>query len=86
MHTYEDPSITDPKEREKAFGQFDHVRIYGEDFFNRISEQGFDVKIVDHTIFDDATIKKHVLFPPILSKHPLATNYRKIYFATKKSI
>ena len=81
--TFEDPSITDPKEREKVFGQFDHLRIYGEDFYDLVAKQGLDVEIVDHTMFDGDTIKKHVLFPPVLSKHPLATNYRKIYFGTK---
>lgn len=82
--TYEDPSIVNPREREKAYGQFDHVRIYGEDFYDRISEEGFEVEIVDHTLFDVATIKKYVLFPPVLSKNPLATNYRKVYFGTNR--
>jgi SAM-dependent methyltransferase len=81
--TYEDASITDPEQRELAFGQFDHLRIYGEDFIDRIREQGFDVEIVDHILFDENTIKRHVLFPPVLSAHPLATNYRKLYFGTK---
>ncbi len=42
--TYENPTITDPKEREAHFGQFDHVRIYGKDYVNRLSEIGFRVK------------------------------------------
>lgn len=29
--TFEDFTITSPKEREKYFGQKDHVRIYGQD-------------------------------------------------------
>ncbi len=82
--TYEDATITDPKQRELAYGQFDHLRIYGEDFVKKVSDHGFDVDVVDHTLFDEATIKKHVLFPPVLSLHPLATNYRKIYFGTKR--
>lgn len=81
--TFEDPSITDPKQRELTFGQFDHLRIYGEDLFYRIAEQGFNVEVVDHTMFEEETIKRHVLFPPVLSDHPLATNYRKIYFGIK---
>lgn len=83
--TVEDPLIIDPKEREKMFGQFDHLRIYGEDIFSKIANSGFDVEVSDHTIFNKYNVEKHVLFPPILSKHPLATNYRKIYFATKSS-
>ena len=42
--TYEDKSITDPKEREKAFGQDDHVRIYGEDYAERLASVGFKVE------------------------------------------
>jgi hypothetical protein len=34
--TYEDWSITTPHGREKAFGQHDHVRIYGRDFVERL--------------------------------------------------
>jgi len=42
-HTYEDASITEPKERKKAFGQFDHVRVYGRDYLDRLSAAGFEV-------------------------------------------
>jgi len=41
--TYEDKNITDPKEREKAFGQDDHVRLYGKDYKERLSSVGFAV-------------------------------------------
>lgn len=47
--TDEDPSITDPKEREKRFGQYDHVRMYGMDYFERLRKVGF--KIVDSDIY-----------------------------------
>ena len=33
--TYEDFSITDPMDRERAFGQIDHVRIYAMDYVDR---------------------------------------------------
>ena len=42
--TFEDFSITDPKERNKLFGQYDHVRIYGMDFFDRLINVGFKVE------------------------------------------
>jgi len=42
--TFEDPSVTEPEERLKIFGQRDHVRIYGADFINRLIESGFKVK------------------------------------------
>ena len=42
--TYEDPSITDPQERLRHFGQFDHVRQYGRDYPRRLEEAGFQVE------------------------------------------
>jgi hypothetical protein len=42
--TYEDPSITAPAERRRAFGQEDHVRVYGDDFGDRLREAGFAVR------------------------------------------
>lgn len=47
--TFEDDSITDPRERARIFGQYDHVRIYGRDFFNTLREIGFVVAEVDLT-------------------------------------
>lgn len=41
--TYEDPSITDPKEREKHFGQYDHLRFHGLDYTQRLEKGGFTV-------------------------------------------
>ena len=40
--TLEDPAITDPREREKHFGQSDHVRKYGKDYPTRIKQAGFE--------------------------------------------
>ncbi len=47
--TFEDDSITDPKERAKIFGQYDHVRIYGMDYFDKLASVGFSVEAVDYT-------------------------------------
>lgn len=47
--TFEDDSITDPKERAKIFGQYDHVRVYGRDFFDKLRSIGFTVEEVDYT-------------------------------------
>jgi SAM-dependent methyltransferase len=41
--TYEDFTITTPKERVKAFGQRDHVRWYGQDYIDRLKSVGFKV-------------------------------------------
>ncbi|GLB50527.1 class I SAM-dependent methyltransferase [Neptunitalea lumnitzerae] len=42
-HTFEDDSITDKKERAKIFGQYDHVRVYGMDYFDKLRSIGFQV-------------------------------------------
>jgi len=49
ISTFEDNSITDPKHRAKIFGQYDHVRIYGLDYFKRLESCGFKVEKVDFT-------------------------------------
>ncbi|WP_052248336.1 class I SAM-dependent methyltransferase [Chryseobacterium taiwanense] len=41
--TVEDFTIADPKKREELFGQFDHVRIYGQDYVQRLESAGFIV-------------------------------------------
>lgn len=48
-NTYEDFSITSPEERTKHFGQYDHVRIYGSDYFNRLRSVGFKVDEVNYS-------------------------------------
>ena len=44
--TYEDWTITAPEVRADAFGQHDHVRVYGRDFPERVRAAGFDVERV----------------------------------------
>lgn len=46
--TYENAAITDPKEREKIFGQDDHVRLYGKDYPERLRAAGFVVEEEDY--------------------------------------
>jgi SAM-dependent methyltransferase len=46
--TLEDPSVTSPYERERLFGQHDHVRICGADYVERLEEPGFGVDLVDY--------------------------------------
>lgn len=60
--TFEDSSIKDPKERNKVFGQYDHVRIYGMDYYDRLRSVGFSVeqiKYADNLTKDE--IKKYCL-------------------------
>ena len=47
--TFEDNSITDKKERAKIFGQYDHVRIYGLDYFTKLRSIGFKVDEVNYS-------------------------------------
>lgn len=47
--TFEDNSITDKNERAKIFGQYDHVRVYGRDYFDKLRRIGFKVDEVDYT-------------------------------------
>ena len=47
--TFEDNTITDKKERTKIFGQYDHVRIYGRDYFDKLRSVGFKVEEVAYT-------------------------------------
>lgn len=46
--TFEDDSITDPQERNRIFGQYDHRRIYGRDYADRLRSAGFEVEEVDY--------------------------------------
>nr|WP_278254181.1 methyltransferase domain-containing protein [Sphingobium sp. BYY-5] len=41
-----------PRERERRFGQWDHVRQYGPDFADRIRAAGFDLEEVDVSSID----------------------------------
>ena len=47
--TFEDPTITDKKERTLIFGQYDHVRVYGRDYFDKLRSIGFRVDEIDYT-------------------------------------
>ncbi len=71
--TYEDWSITSPEAREKAFGQHDHVRWYGQDYKDRLATAGFTVHEVDYP----ASFSKEDLF-----KFGLIQS-EKIYHVTK---
>ncbi|MDO5979904.1 class I SAM-dependent methyltransferase [Flavivirga spongiicola] len=60
--TFEDNTITDKKERAKIFGQYDHVRVYGRDYFDKLRSVGFKVEEVDYTsILSEADITKYCL-------------------------
>jgi len=41
--TQEDATVVDPEERKRLYGQFDHVRLYGRDYAERLKSAGFTV-------------------------------------------
>jgi hypothetical protein len=41
--TYEDPEVRTPAQRERAYWQSDHVRLYAPDIAGRLGEAGFTV-------------------------------------------
>ncbi len=46
--TFEDDTITDPAERTRIFGQYDHRRIYGADYVDRLRSAGFEAEAIDY--------------------------------------
>ena len=53
--SYENPVITDKQDRLRHFGQFDHVRIYGRDFRDRLKNAGFHIH--EHTAYGPDAVK-----------------------------
>jgi SAM-dependent methyltransferase len=47
--TFSDDTIIDQKERAKIFGQYDHVRVYGRDYFDKLRSIGFKVVEENYT-------------------------------------
>jgi predicted SAM-dependent methyltransferase len=61
--TFSDDSITNQKERAAIFGQYDHVRIYGRDYFDKLRSIGF-------TVVEEEYTKK--IAPELVEKYCLA--------------
>ena len=61
--TFTDDTIVDQKERSKIFGQYDHVRVYGRDYFEKLRSIGFKVIEEDYT---------HKIAPELVEKYCLA--------------
>jgi len=60
--TFEDDSITDRKERAEIFGQYDHVRVYGRDYFDQLREVGFRVDEFNYTAeLSEEKVRKYCL-------------------------
>ncbi|QSS97613.1 class I SAM-dependent methyltransferase [Psychroflexus sp. ALD_RP9] len=75
--TYSDDSITDKKQRNEIFGQYDHVRIYGQDYYDKLRSVGFEVEAnkyaseLDDYLIDRYRINKYEAIP--VCKKPLKT-------------
>ncbi|RZJ71399.1 class I SAM-dependent methyltransferase [Flavobacterium sp.] len=62
--TFEDNSITDQKKRAEIFGQYDHVRVYGRDYFDKLRSIGFTVIEEDYTKkIATESVEKYCLAP-----------------------
>ena len=71
--TYEDNTIVSKKQRDKHFGQYDHVRVYGLDYKDRLENTGFIVNLLNYTNqIEDNLISKYGLIKgeliPIVKK------------------
>ncbi len=73
--TFEDSTIKSKIQREKYFGQYDHVREYGLDFKDRVEQSGFKVQMINYSkkISKDLIIKYGLMkndLIPIAKKLP----------------
>lgn len=71
--TFEDDSITDEAERTRIFGQYDHRRVYGRDYADRLREAGFEVEDLDYASVLTAEERERYALPKdhlyIVRKH-----------------
>ncbi|MEG3066539.1 methyltransferase domain-containing protein [Acetomicrobium sp.] len=74
--TFEDPSVITPEDRERVFGQRDHVRIYGLDYKDRLEQAGFSVKVDDY-------VKQ--LSSDVIERYGLMKD-ENIYFCSKPNL
>lgn len=66
-HTDEDLTVTDPAERERRFGQADHVRQYGRDIVTRLAAGGFAVEtLTADAIVPPARMRWYGIKPQLL--------------------
>lgn len=56
--TFEDDSVTDREERTRLFGQYDHRRVYGRDYDDRLRSAGFRVARIPCSDIATATERK----------------------------
>jgi SAM-dependent methyltransferase len=81
--TLEDPAIATRADRDRIYGQEDHVRNYGADFGARLEAAGFHVTVVEAADFDADYVRRHVLFPPVPLNASYGWDRRRVYFARR---
>ena len=65
--TFEDSSIVDKKERIEKFGQYDHIRLYGLDYFKKLESFGFKVDPLKYSKeFTESEIIKYGLIKDVI--------------------
>lgn len=80
--TLEDPAIASREDRDRMYGQEDHVRNYGTDFGAKLEAAGFRVLVIGAADFDEEVVRRHTLRPPVPLEASYGWNDRRIYFAT----
>ena len=62
--TYEDPEVVTPEQRERAYWQDDHMRLYALDIADRLQEAGFGVETVRMAdTLPAGAVRRHGLLP-----------------------
>ena len=85
--TYEDSTITDPKEREKHFWQKDHVRLYGKDYPIKLEKAGFKIEIFNpRTDLKNLNYQKMRLNPDELVYIAISNNEKKFKISSIKEL
>jgi SAM-dependent methyltransferase len=80
--TLEDPAIVSREDRERVYGQDDHLRNYGSDFGAKLESAGFRVTAVSAADFDPGVVRRHTLRPPVPLAAAYGWNDRRVYFGT----
>lgn len=72
--TKEDFTKQTREERDEAFGQVDHVRMYGVDYVERLTSVGFSVEVIPASSFDKRYVINHRESLFVAKKMPLFNN------------
>lgn len=74
LNTWQDPGIDTDEARLQAYGQRDHVRLFGRDIFKRITDVGFESHVQTH---------RDIL--PSVNPQTVGVNEREPFFLFRKT-